>query len=447
MTRVAIIGGGLAGLAAAVQLAERAPPGWQVELFESRRRLGGRAGSYLDPAAGEWIDHCQHVGMGCCGRLLELARRTHTSDFFRRDTTLFFYGPDGRRSRFAADRWLPAPLHLARAFARLGYLSWGERWRIARTLRRLAQLPDSPAVDAQPLLPWLVAQGQSAAALERFWSLVIVSAASETLDRCSLAVARKIFVDGFLATRDGYHVLVPTRPLVEWAEALAAWAESHGVRIHRGVAVESIQRCAPSSFQLRYAGVIPEDSAASDAVLLATPWRQAASIVANELRRDLPELEAAKAFPSAAIRSLHLWWERPFFDAPHAVLVGRLSQWVFRHPAVESGEFYTQVVISAAHAEQLVDPAKICDEVVRELREVWPAACDVRLLRWRLLTQPHAVFSPRPGLAALRPAQRTAVCGFYLAGDWTRTGWPATMEGAIRSGEQAAAALLEDVHP
>ena len=187
---LAIVGGGLAGLAAAAVAAEQ---GFRVEVFESRGRLGGRAGSFLDRPSGEWVDHCQHVSMGCCVNLADFCRRTGIDESFARYRRLHFLTAGGRQHSFSAATLLPAPLHLATGLLRLGYLSLPERWRIATGLVRLARKA-APDEDCQTVGRWLRRQGQSERAIEGFWSPVLVSALSETLDRASLPAARKVFV-------------------------------------------------------------------------------------------------------------------------------------------------------------------------------------------------------------------------------------------------------------
>jgi uncharacterized protein with NAD-binding domain and iron-sulfur cluster len=161
---------------------------------------------------------------------------------------------------------------------------------------------------------------------------------------------------------------------------------------------------------------------------------------------SLPALEAIEAFRPAAITAVHLWLDREPAPPRLGVLVGRSSQWVFADPpqtqSAEGAEGYCQVVISASDRLMGRNGEDVAREVHRELREVWPGARDVELLHWRVLTHPAAVFSPRPGLDRLRPAQQTPIENLVLAGDWTATGWPATMEGAVRSGYLAVEALL-----
>jgi len=180
--RIAIVGGGLAGLAAAVALVER---GCRVELFEARRKLGGRAGSFAERTSGESIDHCQHVAMGCCTNFLDFCSRAGLSELFKRYDTLHFFGPDGQRSDFRPAGWLPVPLHLAGALLNLSFLSLGDKLSLARTMLRLMNTPATDRANGPTVLTWLKQQGQSAAAIERFWQVVLVSALGESLDRAA----------------------------------------------------------------------------------------------------------------------------------------------------------------------------------------------------------------------------------------------------------------------
>ena len=426
--KVAVIGGGLAGLAAAVALADE---GLGVELFEATGRLGGRAGSFFDPASGELVDHCQHVSMGCCTNLADFCRRTNISDCFRRDRTLHFIGPDGRHFPLTASRWLPAPLHLAPALLKLGYLSLGEKIGIARAMRRLMRMPSTSLDDGPTVGQWLRDQRQSQRVIDRFWSVVLVSALSETVDRASLAAARKVFVDGFLSSRHGYEIEVPTVALGEmYGQRMIDELAARGVVVHLSSPVSSLEGDKHTVREVYF-----------DVVIVAVPWRAAEKVsgtVFGENKRFLTP------FTSVPISAVHLWFDRPITRLPHAVLIDRLSQWVFNHGARDTGppEYHYQVVVSASRDLAGRDRDEIAAEVHAELASVWPAARDARLLRHRIVTQPHAVFSPQVGVDRLRPPQRTSVPHLFLAGDWTATGWPATMEGAVRSGYLAAEGVL-----
>ncbi len=441
--RVAIVGGGLAGLAAAAALCEE---GFGVELFEARRRLGGRAASFRDPESGELVDHCQHVAMACCTNLADFCRRTGVADCFQRRRRLHFIGPGRARCVFSAAPLLPAPLHLAPALMRLGYLRLSERADIVRALMRLASPRAGREDDATTIGAWLRAQGQSDRALERFWSPILVSALSETLDRASLSAARKVFVEGFLASRQAYELRVPRVPLDEiYDRRVADWLTARDVVLHRGTAVQRIEGTVH-----RAEAVVPADGSRRpfDFFVVAVPWRAVRALFTGTLLEALPGLKGVERFEPTPITAVHLWFDRPITPLTDAVLVGRLSQWLFNRGRQADGAnkapmgHYYQVVISASYGLRGRRRENVVAQVREELAAIWPAAGDARLLRWRIVTNRGAVFSPRPGIDRFRPAQQTPVPNLMLAGDWTATGWPATMEGAVRSGYLAAEAVL-----
>ncbi len=440
--KVAIVGGGLAGLAAAVGLSGR---GWQIELFEARRQLGGRAGSFHDPVSGQWVDHCQHVGMACCTNLVDFCRRTGLAADFRRGSLLHFFGPEGGCYRFAASPWLPAPLHLGPSLLRLGYLPRRDRLSIARALWRLARLAIDDAEDAPTVGDWLRSQKQSDVAMERFWSVVLVSALGEELDRASLAHARKVFVDGFMASRHAYQIDIPQTPLSElYGGTLQTWLAASGVTVHLAAAARRVEG---DGSRVSAVVLADETRVSVDAAIVAVPWRRVREIFDQALAARLSELATTEQIESAPITGVHLWFDREITPLPHAVLVGRLSQWLFNRgrragdEASPAGHYY-QVVISASRNLAGRPRQDVIEQIVSELAEIWPAARGARLLHARMVSEQAAVFSVRPGIDRLRPPQQTAIANLALAGDWTRTGWPSTMEGAVRSGYLAAEAIM-----
>ncbi|MBP87645.1 MAG: Carotene 7,8-desaturase [Planctomycetaceae bacterium] len=435
---VGIVGGGLAGLAAAVALAER---GLQVELFESRRCLGGRATSFEDPETGELLDNCQHVAMGCCTNFADFCRRTGIDNSFTNHDRLHFFGPDGKRFDFHATNWLPVPLHLAPTFMRLSYLSIRERVGVGQTLRKLARTQFHRKTEEPSIGQWLRANRQSEQAIKRFWEVLLVSALAESLEHASLSAARKVFVDGFLRARTSFHLQVPNISLQGLYDRVQAWLEARGAIVHLGASVSSVEALQDSD-QLSIA--VDGTRRRFDSVVVALPWRRVGDVLPPE-RESVAA--SATQIQSSPITSLHLWFDRELTDLPHAVLVDRLSQWVFarssrdrRHP---DDEHYYQVIISASRDLATRDRADVRDEVLDDLKTTFPAANDAKLLRWQMITEQHAVFSVRPGFDKVRPAQRTSTPNLMLAGDWTQTGWPATMEGAVRSGYMAAEAILD----
>ena len=442
--RVAVVGGGVAGLATAVAAVAS---GLKVELFEAQRRLGGRAGSFRDSPSGELVDYCQHVGLGCCTNLADFCRRTGVADCFARHRRLHFFGPRGTRHDFSAAPLLPAPLHLAPGLLRLGYLSLAQRLRIARTLRRLARL--DPATDGHDVTigAWLRQQGESDRAIERFWSVVLVGALSETLEHASLAAARKVIVDGFLASRRAYELYVPRVPLEEiFHRRLGHWLTERDVVFHLDTRVKRIDGDARRADAV----VLPDGSRRPfDFVVVAVPWWRVRGVLSEAMLAALPALEGVRRIEPAPITAVHLWFDRPITPLPHAVLVGRLSQWMFNHAGQASSAqtagspHHYQVVISASHGLRGRQRQEVVGQVHEELCATWPEARRAQLLHWRMATSPRAVFSVRPGVDRLRPAQETPLANLMLAGDWTSTGWPATMESAVRSGYLAVESILK----
>jgi squalene-associated FAD-dependent desaturase len=432
--RVVVIGAGLAGLAAAAALAEK---GCRVTILESRGRAGGRASSFQDVASGKLVDTCQHVSMGCCTNLAHFCRTVGIDRFIEPQRTLFFLTPDRRISRFGADP-LPAPFHLARSFLFVHYLTFADKLRIARGLLRLQALPaDADGSFAE----WLASNGQSPQAIERFWGLTLISCLNEEVDRIGTRYARKVFVDGFLRHRRGFEVELPNVPLGRlYGEELQRWLDAHGVQLclNRGIVrfqgqadrVDGIELRDGSTLQADwYVSAVPFDRLID---LLPDDWAQRHSCFAN-----LKNLE------TSPITSVHLWYDRAVTKLPHAVLVGCVGQWIFNRGEVSPGEHYLQVVVSAARVFQGLNHEEVQRRIVAELEGILPDAKAATLLRGRVVTERAATFSAGPGVDRWRPEQATPIANLFLAGDWTATGWPATMEGAVRSGYLAAEALLK----
>jgi len=428
--RVVIVGGGLAGLAAAAALAGS---GAAVRVLEARRRAGGRAASFEDPVSGGHVDACQHVAMGCCTNFLDLCREAGLADAIRRDRTLWFIGPDNRRAACTPARRLPAPLHLAPLLFGMRHFSLAEKAMLARGMLRLARYRDPGGGERPAARAWLEAIGQPEAVIRLFWQPVLESALGESIDLVDIAAARKVTVDGFLAHREAADLFVPTEPLGRlFGERLVAWLASRGVLVETGRGVTGLARSADGAVE---AVVVEETPLPCEAAILAVPWRAAARLA--------PEIvpPADDRLAGSPITAVHLWFDRDCIDLPHAVLLGRVSHWVFRPADAVPG--YCQVVISGSRDLLGGDRDRLRETVVAELREAFPAAREAAVIEARIVTDPTAVLSVRPGVDAVRPPARTAVRNLFLAGDWTATGWPSTMEGAVRSGRSAALATAE----
>jgi squalene-associated FAD-dependent desaturase len=468
--RTVIVGGGLAGLAAAVALAERGVP---VTVLESRPRLGGRASSFVDKATGTQIDNCQHVSLGCCTNFQHFCRTVGLADLFRTERELYFIGRDRVVNRLAAGR-LPAPFHLAAAFARTSYLSRGDLLAIARGMKALAggRRGDS---QGKTFAEWLERHRQPQSAIDRFWMPVLVSSLSETLDRIDIPSARKVFVDAFLANASGWQVQIPTVPLdTLYGTRLTSWLAGRGaqIRLQAGVERLAMEEGRAVGAVLRSGETVPAEQ-----MIVAVPHWLVLDLLPAECGQD-HDLAKVRELETAPISSVHLWFDRPILfppdskeataiaggevaELPHAVLVDRLSQWIFNRdvlhsqtpaaaenarPADDLQQRHSyQVVISASRNIASQAQQEVIDQVVGELADVFPRAAGAKLLYARLVTEHRAVFSVRLGAESCRPPQQSPISNVQLAGDWTRTGWPSTMEGAVRSGYLAAENVLRQL--
>ncbi|KAA5544510.1 FAD-dependent oxidoreductase [Roseiconus nitratireducens] len=464
-TDVLIVGGGLAGLAAAEALT-RTQPALRVTLLESKRQLGGRAGSFADPSSGTTVDYCQHAAMGCCTNLLDLIQRCGLSQCFRRYRELTFLHPQSPPSRFAPNRFLPPPLHLAGTLHAQRYLRPAQRIQILRGLWQLMRSRDDK-LRATTAARWLSEHGQDAETLKAFWDVILVSALGERTDRVAMSAARKVLIDGFAAARGASDVLIPTAPLSHvFGDRMRDHLSSRGVVIRQGETVRRINADRTV--------VTGESQLRPDHVICAVPWHRVADLFSDwpaAQRARLPDLETVSNFPTSPITGLHLWFDKPITDLDHAVMVGTVSQWMFRAPfssaPLESANgdrtnvqrtgddiqpsspggqptsgHYVQIVISGCSDVGSGSIESLLEVVLSELRHAFPDARQARLLSHRRVTDPNSVFSITPAVEAARPSSRTDVPWLHLAGDWTATGWPATMEGAVISGRKAVESLL-----
>ena len=445
---VVVVGGGLGGLAAVSALVDR---GLRVTLLESRPRLGGRASSFTDPKTGEMVDNCQHVSMACCTNLADFCRRVGVADLYRREPAVTFLSPGNRVSRLQAGIG-PAPFHLTGGFLRANYLNWNDKLRVAYGMARLARSRE--ARPGEPFADWLLRHGQNARTINLFWATVLVSALNERLEQMDFGHARRVFVDGFLLNRSGYQLELPIAPLGElYGVRLETWLRDRGVEVRLTTGARSVDCGDDATLQgvtLRTGERIP-----ADFVVLAVPYDRVAGMFNEAGQARMPALAGLRLLESSPITGVHLWFDRPVCPFDHVATPGRFIHWVFNHTAIQGrrgttsegadkGQ-YLQIVISAAYDLLAMDRTAIRDAVLADLAGMWPSVREARLERWWVVTEHGATFAARPGVDACRPPQRTPIDGLFLAGDFTDTGWPATMEGAVRSGYLAAQGILEDL--
>ena len=437
-----IIGGGLAGLSAACALSSS---GFRVTLFERRPYLGGRASSYEHPGTGEVVDNCQHVLFGCCTNLIAFYRTIGIESNIRWFDRMTFIEPGGRQSILEPNA-LPAPLHVVPSFLRLKFLSAKDKFYLARALAKLTL--GSPADDGTSFLDWLSRNHQTPAAIERFWKPILISALSEDLDRISIPYAAQV-VRETSKSRDARSMGVPTVPLTDLYKAARDFIVQHGGEVRLRSSVQSfqpIQDAEKKVVKIKLGGS-EEDL---DYAILAAPFDSVAKLLPDSpgsvnLREQLSHFE------TSPITGVHFWFDRQITDLPHAVLLDRTIQWMFHksmlldtskpHRDGTQIPSYVELVISASKSLIKKPRQEIIDLALAELHEFFPAAREAQLLKATVIKELNATFSPTPRIDSFRPSQQTGWPGVFLAGDWTATGWPATMEGAVRSGYLAAEAL------
>ncbi|HMH13555.1 MAG TPA: hydroxysqualene dehydroxylase HpnE [Edaphobacter sp.] len=430
---VIVAGAGVAGLSAAVALSSA---GAKVTLLERRPYIGGRAYSYDHPALDETIDS-QHVVLGCCTNILDLARQAGISDTIRWYDELTFLESNGRRT-FLSTSALPAPAHQALSFLRAPMLSLRDKTAIATGLARF--LRGYPADDTESFASWLKRTGQTERAIRHFWEPVVVGALNDTFDRCSVKYAGKVFHESFLRSPEAGRLGIPAAPLTEFFTPVADLATRQGVEFKLKAGVERIEQINDNHWQVLAGGQLYS----ADSVILATDFRQTQALTAL-LPLSVPATGFDKFIP-APITTVHLWYDRDVTGLDHAVLLDTRIQWVFvksriRRWAVDRG-CYLELVISASWPELEMNREAILTSAIEEFETFFPAAKQAKLLKSGILKEARATFSVTPGLDAFRPTQQTQWPGLYLAGDWTATEWPSTMEGAVRSGRLAAGAVI-----
>jgi squalene-associated FAD-dependent desaturase len=421
MPRVAVIGGGLAGLATAAALGSA---GFEVDIYESRNFLGGRATSW--PVAGndsEIIDNCQHVLMRCCVNLLDLYNRLGATGKIQFHREFHFIEPGGRTSLLKRGM-LPAPAHFAGSFLKLKFLNLSDKIAIARAMNAIPrERRIRTDLDRITMLDWLKEKRQTPNAIERYWRQVLVSAINEELDRMAAAHGFQVFWLGMMARADSYEMGIPNVPLRELYDE-ESLKRAGRIQIHPRSVITSI---TSSEGKVQSAN---EHSA--DYYVSALPFER--------LQPLIPDLPIDwTAFQHSPITGIHLWFDRPITNLPHATLLDRTIQWMFNK---KEGR-HIQVVVSASRSMVEMPREAVIELALRELAEFFPAVAEAKLEKAQVIKEVRATFSARPGLEALRPTSITHLKNFFLAGDWTRSGWPATMEGAVRSGYLAAEAVAE----
>jgi squalene-associated FAD-dependent desaturase len=425
------VGGGLAGITAALDCAR---DGATVTLLESRDRLGGAAYSFTRD--GIAADNGQHVFLRCCTEYIALLQRLGAvnSVSLQPRLEIAVLGPDGRREWLRRSA-MPAPLHLARAMARYRFLSVADRVRVARAMQRLRRLdPDDAATDARSFGDWLQEQGQTSDAVEAVWGLIARPTLNLEVQAASLAQAAQVFQRGLLEDASAGDIGVARVPLSEIHDRAARRALGDvgvNVRLRNGATM-----IAPTDrgFTVEVSGA---PTVETESVILAVPPDRAARLLPATAGIDGRSFARLGRSP---IVNLHVVYDRRVLDVPFAAGVGTPVQWVFdrtESAGLTTGQ-YLVVSLSAADRELTATADDLRATYLPALAELLPLAREASVDTFFVTREHAATFRAAPGARAWRPSPRTELPGLVLAGAWTDTGWPATMEGAVRSGHAAA---------
>jgi len=447
---VAVVGGGLAGITAAIALAET---GTRITLLESKPRLGGATCSF---SRGELtVDNGQHVFLRCCsayrGLLARLGMTGSVTLQDRFDVTVLRPGGRARLRRTV----LPGPLHMGQALASYQHLSFAERLRVVPAALAMTRLdPASPELDGQRLGDWLAAHGQGEHARRALWDLFTVSALNVAGDDANLALAATVVKTALLSGRDAADIGIPAIPLGDLhGQAAASLLGRLRARVRLSAKAAAVEALPSGGFLVRLAsrgaagGNGDGEVIRADGVVLAVPPEIAACLLPPAAGNGAPAQQPGPAewlqIGTSPIVNVHVVYDRRVTRLPFAAAVDSPVQWVFDRTGpsgLREGQ-YLAISLSAADAYADVPAARLREQFLPALAELFPAAAQARVVDCFVTKERRATMRQVPGMGRLRPAAATTTAGLVIAGAWTDTGWPDTMEGAVRSGLNAVREL------
>lgn len=447
MKSVIIIGGGISGLAAAVECSSI---GLSVTLLEQRQHLGGRAYSFIDRESGDAVDNGQHLMLGCYRQMMKYLR---TIGSFHKlviepDLHIRFCHPQKGVFDLNCPR-LPAPFHLLGGLARLKSITVKERIGLLRVIPDLVFTGSQRQIELEDVTvdEWLTRCGQSATMKEYLWNLIAIATLNDSPKVLSARLFIEVMREAFLKRRSYSSVILSKVGLSElFVDDAVRLLKNRGAQIVTGQEIESI--VVRDGLVTGVRSRSGEDYSA-DAVLSTVPY-YALDTLLNNSNLGGQKLEVADSlthFTSSPILSIHLWFDRPVMEERFAGLLDMHVHWVFNKTAIHEktagGGQYLSLVISGAQDYIELQKDLLIALALDELKSVFPEAKTAKLLNAKVIKERRATFSARCGIDKYRPPTRTEIPNFFLAGDWTATGLPATIEGAIKSGFQAAEAIKE----
>jgi squalene-associated FAD-dependent desaturase len=437
---VLILGGGFSGLACAVRLAQG---GRRVVVLDKKPRLGGRANSFRDPAAGLDVDNGQHLFMGCYRATRRFLRTIGTEDRLDiyPEVVVDYAEKGGRRDRLSCPSWLPAPLHLAAGLMGLQGVTWREKLALLtfdQALKSMKRGPIKEGVERQTVREWLTGLGISRNFQTRFFDPAAIGILNDSPDVASAAGFVQALREMFFTGRESSRFGLARVGLSElYVDAATEFVEKRGGRIVAGAKAAALIEEGG-----RVRGAVTDLGARFEAdhvVSALPPWDLKKMSIPAALRGPWEELAPAP------IVGVTLRVNFPVMTERFIGLLGTETHWVFNKKRIHDLDESSQVlavVISGAHSVIAWSPEKILEAVKRDLTACLPEFAKTGIIAAKVVKEPFATLSPTPGSEAKRPEPGSGLPGFLFAGDWTRTGFPATIESACVAGEVAAEKIL-----
>jgi len=439
---VIVIGGGLSGLSAAVDLTSS---GKKVLLLEQKHYLGGRTHSFIDETTGDVVDNGQHLMMGCYKETRRYLRTIGTEHLAFLQPTLHidFVDPLKGHSTLVSS-FFPTPLHILAGLLRLGTVSYRDRFRLMRVGKELlwTSTAKEHVLESLTVDEWLSSLGQSNENKTYLWDTIAIGTLNDHPKKVSALLFFRVLRAAFTGTRENSCLLIPNVGLSTLLiDPAMEFIRRHGGEIRTGVRVQAVK-----TTDIRVDGVLTSrgETFESDAYIQAIPYFDLSSI--PSIDRTVPGLSL---FTSTPIVSINLWFDREVFAGDFTAVLNSNIQWVFNRsqlcnsPVRQATKVqHLSLVISGAEDYVELDKESIVQIALNDLRRVFPAVSTATLIHSLVIKEKRATFSPRPGMESLRPNTRTKLDNMFLAGDWTNTGLPATIEGAVVSGRKAASAAL-----
>jgi len=443
-----IVGGGLAGLSAACNLTNK---GWRITLLEKRQYLGGRAFSFHDPIMGTEIDNGQHVFLGCCHEYINLINILGIADDIYMQSTLsvpiLF---EGKTSSIYSINWLPSPLNLLPALITYRHLEWQDKARILLALAKIfleITQKNKHLLESITFAKWLSTNHQKNTSLMPFWDLIIKATLNSSCDKVSAYMGIRIFQEGFMQHKNGGNIGYSKVGLTHLiTKKIHEYLSQNGGKIYTNSEVDEILTDNKSviGVSLKKTNRTAACDLQSDAVICTVPWDKVNSMTPQNSSFETSKIFSFPHLSSGPLIALHIWLDQPVIESDFIAILASELQWVFNktkmQQTISNGQ---QLTISISDAQKYMHHSKkeLRELFLEELIRLFPTINKKNILRFLVVKYYQATFLSEPGAEDMRHGQKTSLKNLYLAGDWTNTSWPSTMESAVISGRLAASEL------